>query len=132
MAGPLNPEQEALLKEKVFVHLATTNKDGSPQVSPLWVDYRDGEIIVNSEEHRLKVKNMKRDPRVSLSVQDPSKPYKYVQIKGRVTEITRTGGAEGIDALAKKYLNEEKYPWNEPADVRVAIRIKPEKVYQQG
>jgi PPOX class probable F420-dependent enzyme len=131
MAIELSEKAKGLLKGKNFANVATVRKDGSPQVSPIWVDFDGTHIILNSEEKRAKVKNLKRDPRVAVSVFNQANPYEYVQISGRVTEITTEGGAEGIDKMAQKYLGQEKYPGNKPGDVRVVIRIEPEKITGQ-
>ena len=129
MAVRLTDEQAKLLRDtKSFIHLATVNKDGSPQVSPVWVDFDGTHVVVNSEQKRRKVRNMKRDPRVSLSVQDPANPYHYIEIRGRVASITAEGGAAHIDKLAKKYMGQDKYPGNQPGDVRVIIKIEPEHI----
>ena len=91
----------------------------------VWVE-RDGDtVIVNSEEKRLKVRNLKRNPQVSLSIQDTANPYSYIEIRGKVLEVTREGGFEGIDRLGKKYMGVDKYPGNQPGDVRVQIKIEP-------
>jgi len=128
MTITLTPEQQKLLTGKNFAHIATVNKDGSPAVSPVWIDLDGNDVIVNSEEKRLKVRNLKRNPAVAVSVQDAANPYEYIEIRGRVTEITPKGGSEGIDKLAKKYLGQDKYPNHLPGDVRVVIRIRPERV----
>lgn len=121
----LTDKAKALIDAKAFAHVATINKDGSPQVSPVWVE-RDGDtVIVNSEQKRLKVRNLKRNPAVALSIQDPDNAYSYVEIRGKVVEITPEGGFEGIDRLGKKYMGVDKYPGNQPGDVRVQIRIEP-------
>jgi PPOX class probable F420-dependent enzyme len=132
MAIKLTDQQKKFFTGKNFAHIATTNKDGSPQVTPVWIDFDGTYIIVNSEQKRLKVRNLKRDPRVSLSVCDAENPYSYIGVKGRVVEITTTGGFEGIDKLAQQYIGQEKYPWNKPDDVRVVIKIEPEKASGQG
>ena len=108
MAIELSEKAKGLLKGKNFANVATIRKDGSPQVSPIWVDFDGTHIILNSEETRAKVKNLKRDPRVAISVFNHDNPYEYVQISGRVVEITTNGGAEGIDKMAQKYLGQEK------------------------
>lgn len=126
----LTPEQLKFIESKSFAHIATINKDGSPQVSPVWIEHDGTHVIVNSEQSRLKVRNLKRDPRVAISIQDPDNAYAYIQIKGRVVEITPEGGFEGIDRLAKKYMGQDKYPYNQPGDVRVQIKIVPAKVFQ--
>jgi PPOX class probable F420-dependent enzyme len=131
MAVKLDEKAQALLKGKNFANVATIRKSGSPQVSPIWVDYDGTHVILNSEVKRAKVKNLKLDPRVSISVFDQQNPYSYVQIQGRVVEITPNGGFEGIDKMSQKYGGPEKYPGNSPGDVRVVIKIEPEKVTGQ-
>ena len=128
MPVQLTDAQKKFLTDKNFAHIATINKDGSPQVTPVWVELDGIHVIVNSEITRRKVRNLKRDPRVSLSVQDDANPYQYIEIRGRVTEITDKGGDAGIDKLAKKYMGVDKYPLNKPGDVRVVIKIVPEHV----
>lgn len=125
----LTPEQKKLFTEKSFAHIATNNTDGSPQVTPVWIELDGDYIVFNSEQKRKKVKNLERDPRIALSVQDPANPYHYIEVRGRVVEITAEGGAEGIDRLAKKYTGADKYPGNKEGDVRVLIKIAPEKVF---
>lgn len=125
MAIKLTPAQRALLDGKNFAHVATLNKDGSPQNSPVWIEMDGDDVIVNSEQKRLKVRNLKRDPRVSLSIQNAENPYQYVEIRGRVKEITPEGGFEGIDRLSAKYVGDPDYKGNQPGDVRVVIRIEP-------
>ncbi len=133
MAVQLTDAQKKLLVEGAnFVHFATVNKDGSPQVTPVWVDFDGTHVLVNSEEKRRKVRNVKRDPRVSISVQAPENPYQYTEIRGRVVEITAAGGAEHIDKMAKKYMGADKYPYNQPGDVRVILKIVPEHVSGMG
>ncbi len=124
----LTDTQKKLLTDKNFAHVATLMKDGSPQVSPVWVDYDGTYVLINSERKRAKVRNLKRDPRVALSVYDAENPYAFVEARGRVVEITPEGAAEHIDKLAKKYLGQDKYPYNRPGDVRVIIKIAPEAV----
>ncbi len=131
MVAQLTDAQKKMLTDKNFAHVATLNKDGSPQVSPVWVTYDGTHVIINSEKKRLKVRNLKRDPRVSLSVQNGENPYQYVEIRGRVTRITEEGGPEGIDWFAKKYMGVDTYPMNKPGDVRVVIKIEPEHVTGQ-
>jgi PPOX class probable F420-dependent enzyme len=128
MAVKLSDKAKGLIDSKAFAHIATINADGSPQVSPVWVE-RDGDtVIVNSEEKRLKVRNIKRNPHVSLSIQDTGNAYSYVEIRGKVVEVTPEGGFEGIDRLGKKYMGVDKYPGNQPGDVRVQIKIEPTRI----
>ena len=128
----LSDKAKRLIDSKAFAHVATLNKDGSPQVSPVWIE-RDGDtLIVNSEQKRKKVRNLKQDGRVALSIQNPDNDYQYVEIRGKVKEITTEGGFEGIDRLSAKYTGQEKYPGNSPGDVRVVIKIEPEHITGMG
>jgi PPOX class probable F420-dependent enzyme len=128
MAAKLSDAQQKLLKGKNFASIVTLNRDGSPQVTPVWVEYDGDNVIINTEEKRKKTKNMKRDPRVALSVLDMANPYQYVEIRGRVADMTTAGANAVIDSLAKKYLGQDKYPYNQPGDVRVTVKIQPERV----
>ena len=131
MAMQLDEKAKRLFTGKNFAHLGTIRKSGGPQVTPVWVDYDGSHILVNTEQKRAKVKNMKRDPRVTLSVLNQENPYEYIAISGRVVEITASGGAEHIDKMAQKYMGQAKYPLNRPGDVRVIVRIQPEQVSGQ-
>ena len=121
-----------ILEKKAFVHLATRMADGSPQVSPVWVEYVGPQIVVNSAKGRLKDRNMRSDDRVALSATDPDNPYRSVMIRGRVSEITEEGADEHIDKLAKKYLDKDKYPFRAEGEVRVKYVIEPVKVAVMG
>ena len=113
------PEQyRDLFTKKAFAHLATVGADGAPQVTPVWVDFDGTHVRFNTAQGRVKVKNLARDPRVALSIQDPDNPYRYVQVRGRVVEATERGADAHIDALAKKYLGQDKYPFRRPGEVR--------------
>ena len=131
MAVRLQDKHKALINATNFAHVATINDDGTPQNSPVWVEMQGEDIVINSEKSRDKVRNMKRNPHVALSVMNMENPYQYLQVRGRVKEVTEKGGKEGIDRLAKKYLGEDTYPWNKPGDVRVSIRIEPEAIAGQ-
>ncbi len=121
-----------LLDKKAFANLATLMPDGSPQVTPVWVD-RDGEYFrINTAKGRVKDRNMRRDPRVSLSIVDPDNPYRYLEIRGRVVEITEQGADQHIDLLAKKYLGKDSYPFRNPKEVRVMYRIQAERASFMG
>ena len=114
-----------IFEKKAFAHLATLMPDGSPQVTPVWVSHQDGFILINSAEGRQKDLNMERDPRVAVSIQDPDDPYRYLQIRGEVVEITRNGADEHIDQLAKHYLDLDSYPSRVENEVRKIYKIKP-------
>jgi PPOX class probable F420-dependent enzyme len=132
MAVQLTEQHKHLINAKNFGHLATLNKDGSPQVSPVWIDLEGNCLVVNSELKRLKVRNIKRDPRVSVSIQNANNPYQYIEIRGKAVEVTEKGGFEGIDKLAQKYMGVDKYPNNLPEDKRVVIRIEPQRITGMG
>jgi PPOX class probable F420-dependent enzyme len=117
-----------LFSKKSFANVATIMKDGSPQVTPVWVDY-DGEyILINTSKGRQKMNNLKRDPRIALSIQDPDNPYRKLIVRGRVVEETEQGADVHIDKLAKKYTGSDTYKNRIPGMVRVILKIKPEHV----
>jgi PPOX class probable F420-dependent enzyme len=119
-------------ERKALGHLGTVMADGSPQVTPVWFDY-DGTVIrVNSAKGRVKDRNMRRQPRVALSIVDPADPYRHVALRGRVVEITEAGADAHIDRLAKKYLGQDRYPYRRPGEVRVTYTIAPERVSGMG
>jgi PPOX class probable F420-dependent enzyme len=123
------PEQfRDLFAKKAFAHLATIGADGAPQVTPVWVDFDGTHVRFNTAKGRVKVKNLARNPRVALSILDPDNPYRYVQVRGRVVETTERGADAHIDALAKKYLDQDKYPFRRPGEVRVTYKVLPESV----
>jgi PPOX class probable F420-dependent enzyme len=132
MSVKIEGRAEELLRAKNFAHIATVRADGSVQVAPTWVDVQDGRPVVNSAEGRAWVRNLERDPRITLEVQNMENPYEYVEIRGRVAELTREGADEHIDSLAKKYLGQDKYPYRQEGEQRVIIRVDPEKVHVQG
>jgi PPOX class probable F420-dependent enzyme len=128
MAQSIPESHVSLLKKPVFAHFVTLMKDGSPQSTPVWVEYDGTHVLVNSAVGRIKDQNVRRDPRVALSLTDPENPYRYLEIRGRVVEITQKGADELIDKLAFKYLGKEKYPFRQPGEQRVTYKIAPEKV----
>jgi PPOX class probable F420-dependent enzyme len=120
-----------LFQGKNFGFLATLMPDGSPQVTPTWVDIEGDYIIINTAQGRLKHKNVSRDPRVAVSVADQVNPYNMVTVRGRVVEQTTNGAEEHIDKLAKKYLGMDRYPGRAPGEKRLILKIWPEKVSHQ-
>ncbi len=121
------PEQfHDLFSKPTFASLATLMPDGRPQVTPVWCDYDGRYVLINSAKGRQKDRNMRRDPRVSLAVMDPNNPYRFLEIRGRVAEVTEQGADAHIDRMAKKYLNQDKYPYRQPGEVRVLYKIEPE------
>lgn len=117
-----------LFEGRNFAHLATINPDGSPQVSPVWVDVEDGLIRVNTARGRVKDRNMTREPRVALSIVDQDDPYVRASVQGRVVEITEEGAEEHIHDLNEKYHGTRPYPALTPGMVRVTYSIEPERV----
>ena len=121
-----------LFNKKAFASLGTIMPGGQPQVTPVWCDYDGTHVMVNSAKGRRKDQNMRRDPRVSLAVIDPDNPYRYLEIRGRVVEITEQGADVHIDKMAKKYLGADKYANRQPGEVRVLYKIEPERFSSMG
>jgi PPOX class probable F420-dependent enzyme len=131
MTDTLTEEAKELLRQPVLGSLATITHDGTPQLTPLWVDADGGDIVVNTAEGRAKPANIRRNPHVALSVIDPKDPYNVVVVRGTVTELTTEGADAHIDTLAQKYLGADKYPFRQPGEVRLKIRIRPDRVVMQ-
>ena len=132
MADKIPEPFKDLFAKVAYANLATVMPDGSPQVTPVWFDY-DGDCLrINSAKGRIKDKNMRRDKRVALSIQDPDNAYRYLAVRGNVAEITEEGADAHIDSLAKKYLGKDKYPFRGPGEVRVIYKIRPEKISTMG
>jgi PPOX class probable F420-dependent enzyme len=112
-----------LFRKKAFASLATLMPSGSPQVTPVWVDYDGRHVIINTAEGRQKDKNLQRDGRVALSIMDPENAYRYLEVRGHVEQRTRDGADQHIDAMARKYLGQDKYPYGQPGEVRVIYKV---------
>jgi PPOX class probable F420-dependent enzyme len=123
---------DLLTTKKAFASLATINADGTPQVTPVWFDWDGSRIRINTAKGRVKDKNLRRTPAVALTIMDPDNPYRYVQVKGRVAAVTESGAAAHIDALAKKYLGQDRYPYRNPGEARVTFTIAPDRVQTMG
>ncbi len=132
MPEPIPEKHRDLFDKKAFASLATVMPNGHPQVTPVWVDYDGTHVLVNTAKGRVKDRNMKRDPRVSLAIIDPDNPYHYLEVRGRVVDITEEGADKHIDKMAKKYLGKDKYPFSQPGEVRVLYKIEPEKFSAMG
>ncbi len=125
----IDPSVAKLFEEKNFAFLATLMEDGSPQVTPTWVDIdkSNNMILINTAKGRTKYRNVSKDPRVAVAVTDFSNPYHMVTIRGKVIEQTNGKEAdEHIDKMAKKYLGKDKYPGRAPGEERILLKIKPE------
>jgi PPOX class probable F420-dependent enzyme len=121
------PQQylDLVTNKKAFAHLATLMNDGTPQVTPVWLDFTDGVIRVNTARGRVKDRNLKVGAPVALSIADPDNPYRYVQVRGKVTKETEQGADAHIDSLAKKYMGVDSYPYRNAAEKRVIYYIEP-------
>ena len=125
----LTQRDREIFEGKNLAHLVTLMPDGSPQASPVWVNLDDELILINSSEGRVKTNNVRRDPRVAISIVDDGEPYGgVVMVRGFVKEVTTDGADAHIDSLAKKYLGKDKYPWRQPDEQRVIFKIVPDQV----
>jgi PPOX class probable F420-dependent enzyme len=132
MSVRIEGHAEELLKGKNFAHVGTLRADGSVQIAPVWVDVEDGRPVLNTAEGRAWPRNLERDPRITLEVQNMENPYEYVEIRGRVAERSHEGADEHIDSMAKKYLGQDEYPYRQPGEQRLIIRVEPEYVKVMG
>jgi PPOX class probable F420-dependent enzyme len=127
----LTADQVALLESPVLAHVATVMNDGSPQVTPVWVDTDGTAILFNTAKGRVKHRNLVREPRVAISVSDRQNDYRTVVVRGRA-ELIEEGADAHIDKLAKKYLNKDSYPFRRDDEVRVIVRVVPESIVRMG
>lgn len=128
MAKQIPEAYQKLFKAKSFAHLATIMADGTPQITPVWIDFDGQYILFNTVKGRTKDVNIRKRPHVALSIIDPENPYRYVSIRGKVVEITEEGAEEHIDHLAKRYLNQDKHPFRRPGEVREICKIEVEHI----
>ncbi len=128
----LTEDVVALLRQASPCYLATSMADGSPQVTQTWGDTDGQHVLINSVRGHVKVRNIARDPRVAVAISDPEAPSRYIQVRGRVREVTTEGAVEHIEELAQRYLG-TPYPWYGGRDqVRVIIVIEPERISSMG
>ena len=132
MAQEIDDKSRALLQGKNFGHVATLREDGSVHTAIVWVDAEDNRVVLNTAEGRAWTKNARRDPRVTVTVPNAENPYEYTEIRGRVVEETHDGADDHIDAMSKKYLDQDEYPFRAPGEERVIFRIEPERVRYSG
>ena len=123
----LTEQAKRLIDGKNFASVATVMPDGSPQVAPVWVERDGNTVVINATVNRQRYRNLKRDPRVALTVYELANPYNHVMIRGKAVEITKEGAEDHIDKLSMKY-NGKSYPNHSDKDARVIIRIEPERV----
>jgi PPOX class probable F420-dependent enzyme len=123
---------DLLTSKKAFANIATVMKDGSPQVTPVWFDYTDGKIRINTARGRVKARTLRPGAPVAMAIADPDNPYRYLQVRGRVLNVTEDGADAHIDSLAKKYLGQDKYPFRQPGEVRIKCEIEPTSAQAMG
>lgn len=128
MGQPIDESCRRLFEESNFGFMATLRKDGRPVVRPTWVDIEDDLILLNGNEERVWVRDLRSDPRVTITVADRNNPYLWVEVRGRVVEDSHEGALEHIHKLAKKYMGEDEYPFLEPGEQRVLCKVEAEKV----
>lgn len=123
---------DLMTQKAPLAHVATVQPDGSPQVTPVWFDYADGKVRINTAKGRVKARNMSQGSKVALSIVDPDNDYRYIQIRGTVTKETEDGADAHIDSLAKKYLGKDSYPFRSEKEVRVLYEITPDATDTMG
>ena len=122
---------DLLTTKLAFANIATVMPDGSPQVTPVWIDYDGTHVVFNTAKGRVKERNLKIGSPIAISISDPDDPYRYLQIRGEVAEIIDDDDAQ-IDRLAKKYLDADSYPYRKAGEVRMTYKIKPGKAQTMG
>ncbi|AHF98763.1 pyridoxamine 5'-phosphate oxidase [Halostagnicola larsenii XH-48] len=123
-------EYQDLFDRESIAHVSTIMPDGTPQVTPVWVDIDDeGYILINTVRSRQKARNISENPKIGLSITDPDDPYQYLSIRGAVEEMTTEGAVDHIDQLAQRYMDVEEYPYHDDEESdRVIVRIRPDRV----
>jgi PPOX class probable F420-dependent enzyme len=132
MAVTIPSTHADLFNKPAFASLATLNADGTPQVTPVWIDWDGKNLLVNTAQGRIKDRNLRKNPNVAISIMDPDNPYRYLAVQGRVTNVTTNGADAHIDKMAKKYMGKDTYPFRTPTEVRVLFAIEPQKVHSVG
>ncbi len=127
----LTEQARSFLQQPFVGEVTTLRNDGSPHTTVVWVDVDTDEVIFNSAVGRAKERHLRNDPRISLIVVDPENPYRWVSVSGKA-ELDTTGADDEIDKLAKKYLGQDEYPWRNPEETRINVRIRPEHVEATG
>jgi PPOX class probable F420-dependent enzyme len=131
MTDTLSEAARAIIAKKTLAHIATVGPNGEPFVTPVWVALDGDELVVNTALGRAKAKHFATDPRVAVSMTDPDNPYVVVAIRGTIVRFSTDGADEEIDALAKKYLGADSYPFRREGEVRVSVRIRTDHIAQQ-
>lgn len=127
------PEKYAdLLDSTALAHVATIGPNGAPQVNPVWFGWDGTYMRFSQTKTRQKFQNVQREPRIALSIVDPTNPYRYLEVRGRVVNIEEDPDRAFINSMAKKYIGQDVYPWHQPGDERVVVVIEPERTTQMG
>ncbi len=131
MTDTFTPASRAIFDKKVLAHVASLDADGSPNVSPVWVGLDGDLIVINTALGRAKARNLASDSRVAVSLTDPDDPQANITVRGTVVVFTTEGADDVIDGFAKKYAGLDKYPWRSPGEVRVTVKIRPDRISRQ-
>ena len=127
------PENYAdLLETKALAHIATIGPNGDPQSTPVWIGWDGNHVLLTLTKTAQKYLNLRRDPRLALSIVDPKNAYRYLEIRGRVECIDEDLDRHFVNSMAKKYLNQDVYPWHRPGDEHVVVRVEPERTTHMG
>jgi PPOX class probable F420-dependent enzyme len=132
MADTLSTKARALIERPVLASLATLNPDGSPQITPLWIDLDGDNVLFNTAQGRKKARNLEQDARVAVSVVDPDDPYNVVALQGTVIDVSTEGADGHIDSLAHKYLGVDTYPMRREGEVRIKVTVRTDRIAMQG
>ncbi|MCA9846376.1 MAG: PPOX class F420-dependent oxidoreductase [Dehalococcoidia bacterium] len=129
---PQLPESaREMLQEKAYAHVVTRHPDGRSQITMVWADEIDGHLTFNTSRGRIKLRNIEREPQIAVTVQDPRDPQQYLVVYGRA-QVVAEGGREHIDRLASRFLGTDHYPYLQPGEERVTVRVVAERVGGAG
>jgi PPOX class probable F420-dependent enzyme len=131
MSEQFSAASRELFAKKMLVHVASLGPDGAPHATPVWCELDGDDVIINTALGRAKARNLANDPRVALSAVDPDNPYSVIAVRGTVVGFTTEGADEVIDRLSKKYLDLDSYPYRREGEIRVTVRIRPDRIAQQ-
>ncbi|HEY1829233.1 MAG TPA: PPOX class F420-dependent oxidoreductase [Acidimicrobiales bacterium] len=132
MADTLSPKARQLIERPVLASVATLNPDGTPQITPVWIDLDGDNLVFNTAKGRVKARNLEKDSHVAITVIDPEDQYNVVALRGTVTDISTEGADAHIDSLAKKYLNVDSYPMRREGEVRIRVTVRPDRIAMQA
>jgi PPOX class probable F420-dependent enzyme len=131
MTDSFSPAAQELIAKKVLAHVASLDPDGGPNVSPVWVELDGDDLVINTALGRAKARNLASDARVAVSIVDPADDHSIITLRGSVVGFTTIGANDVVDRLAKKYLGVDKYPHYREGEVRVTVRIHPDRISRQ-